>query len=243
MITPVKEILKMASDANTSVIAFNCVDYNQIYSVIHAAEKVNKPVLCMLYPEHAELNNWCTPESFAAAVQSVAAEVKTPVGLHLDHCQDFNYIIRAIKAGFSCVMYDGSMLPLEENIANTKRVADVAHAFGVAVEAELGHVGLQQLSQTRATWTFIHSRTLQLTLLQEVHVMHLQLQSEAPTVFTNRLLTLTSTGSVRSMLQQTLLWYSTAVAVSRMTSWIRRSHTVSINSTLVRNSSSSTMTH
>ena len=141
MITPVKEILKMASDANTSVIAFNCVDYNQIYSVIHAAEKVNKPVLCMLYPEHAELNNWCTPESFAAAVQSVADEVKTPVGLHLDHCQDFNYIIRAIRAGFSCVMYDGSMLPLEENIANTKRVADVAHAFGVAVEAELGHVG------------------------------------------------------------------------------------------------------
>ena len=96
MITPVKEILKMASDANTSVIAFNCVDYNQIYSVIHAAEKVNKPVLCMLYPEHAELNNWCTPESFAAAVQSVAAEVKTPVGINLDHCQDLNYIIRAI---------------------------------------------------------------------------------------------------------------------------------------------------
>lgn len=142
MIAPVKEILKMASDANTSVIAFNCVDYNQIYSVIHAAEQVNKPVLCMLYPEHATLNNWCTPEGFAATVQSAAAEVKTPVGLHLDHCQDFNYIIRAIKAGFSCVMYDGSMLPLEENIANTKRVSDVAHAFGVAVEAELGHVGI-----------------------------------------------------------------------------------------------------
>lgn len=141
MITPVKEILKMASDANTSVIAFNCIDYNMIYSVIHAAEKVNKPVLCMLYPEHHTLNNWANPETFAAAVKSVAAEVKTPVGLHLDHCQDFNYILRSIKAGFSCVMYDGSMLPLEENVANTKKVTEVAHAFDVAVEAELGHVG------------------------------------------------------------------------------------------------------
>lgn len=140
-LTPVKEILKMASDANTSVIAFNCVDYNQIYAVITAAEKVNKPVLCMLYPEHAQLNNWTNPETFAAAVKSLAAEVKVPVGLHLDHCQDFNYAMRAVKAGFSCVMYDGSMLSLEENIANTKRVADAAHAFGVAVEAELGHVG------------------------------------------------------------------------------------------------------
>lgn len=141
MITPVKEILKMASDANTSVIAFNCIDYNMIYSVIHAAEKVNKPVLCMLYPEHHTLNNWANPETFAAAVKSVAAEVKTPVGLHLDHCQDFNYILRSIKAGFSCVMYDGSMLPLEENVANTKKVTEIAHAFDVAVEAELGHVG------------------------------------------------------------------------------------------------------
>ncbi|MDO4521703.1 MAG: class II fructose-bisphosphate aldolase [Eubacteriales bacterium] len=140
-LVPVKEILKMASDANTSVIAFNCIDYNMIDSVVHAAEKVNKPVLCMLYPEHAELNNWCNPETFAAAVKSVAEEVSVPVGLHLDHCQDINYIIRAIKAGFSCVMYDGSMLPLEENIANTKRVTEIAHAFNVAVEGELGHVG------------------------------------------------------------------------------------------------------
>ena len=140
-LTPVKEILKMASDANTSVIAFNCVDYNMIYSVVQAAEKVNKPVICMLYPEHCTLNNWCTPETFYGACASAAANVKVPVGVHLDHCQDLSYIIRAIKAGFSSVMYDGSMLPLEENIANTKKVTEVAHAFGVAVEGELGHVG------------------------------------------------------------------------------------------------------
>ena len=141
-LVPVKEILQMADKANTSVIAFNCIDYNTIYSVVKAGEKAGKPVLCMLYPEHHTLNNWINPEAFATAVASVAAETSTPVGIHLDHCYDFAYICRAIKAGFSCVMYDGSMLPLEENVANTRKVADVAHAFGACVEAELGHVGM-----------------------------------------------------------------------------------------------------
>ena len=141
-LVPVKDILQMAVDKNTSVIAFNCIDYNTIYSVCHAAENVNKPVMVLLYPEHHTLNRWIDPEGFAAAVKDVAATVKTPVAMHLDHCYDFNYIIRAIRAGFSCVMYDGSMLPVEENIANTRKVVDVANAFGVAVEAELGHVGM-----------------------------------------------------------------------------------------------------
>ena len=145
-LVPVKDILKMASDANTSVIAFNCVDYNTIYSVCHAAENVGKPVLVMLYPEHHTLNRWVDPEGYAAMVKDVAATTRTPVGMHLDHCYDFDYIVRAIRAGFSCVMYDGSTLPFEENIANTRKVVDVAHAFGVAVEAELGHVGMAKAS-------------------------------------------------------------------------------------------------
>lgn len=141
MLTPVKEILQMADQSNTSVIGFNCIDYNQIYAIAHAAEEVKKPVICMLYPEQTMQKNMTSPEIFAEIVRNVAKEVKVPVGLHMDHCQDFNYIMRALKAGFSCVMYDGSMLPIEENIANTKKAADAAHAVGAAVEAELGHVG------------------------------------------------------------------------------------------------------
>lgn len=142
MLIPVKEILQMSNQANTSVIGFNCIDYNQIYAIAHAAEEVKKPVICMLYPEQTMQKNMTTPEIFAEIVKNVAREVSVPVGLHMDHCQDFAYIMRALKAGFSCVMYDGSTLPLEENIANTRKVADAAHAVGAAVEAELGHVGL-----------------------------------------------------------------------------------------------------
>ncbi len=141
MLAPVKEILQIAEASNTAVIGFNCIDYNQIYAIASAAQRAKKPVLCMLYPEHAQLNNMTSPELFAETVKYIAAKVNVPIGLHMDHCQDFNYIVRALKAGFSSVMYDGSMLSLEDNTANTKKVAQVAHAMGAIVEAELGHVG------------------------------------------------------------------------------------------------------
>lgn len=64
-----------------------------------------------------------------------------PVGIHLDHCSDFDYIVAAMRCGFDSVMYDGSMLPVEENIKNTAEIVKVAKAFGADVEAELGRVG------------------------------------------------------------------------------------------------------
>lgn len=137
----VNEILKMADRAKTSAIAFNCVDYTMIKSVISVAEELNKPTIIMLYPEHARDKHWISPAVFAETVKSEAEKVKVPVGLHLDHCSDFDYIIAAIKAGFQSVMYDGSMLPVEENIVNTREVAKAAHAMGADVEAELGRVG------------------------------------------------------------------------------------------------------
>lgn len=135
------DIIKMADKANTSVIAFNCADYNMVHSVAVAAEKTKTPVICMLHPDHHRIERWITPEAFAKIVKYEASCVDVPIAMHLDHCSDYAYIIRALQAGFSSVMYDGSMLPFEENIANTKHMADIAHAMGAAVEAELGHVG------------------------------------------------------------------------------------------------------
>jgi len=137
----VSEVLQLAIKANTSVMAFNCLDYNTVRSVITVAEELNKPVICMLYPEHVIRYNWINLEGFVSMVKTEAEKVKTPVAVHLDHCSDFSFIMQAIKAGFLSVMYDGSLLPLEENIKNTREVARIAHAFGAEVEAELGHVG------------------------------------------------------------------------------------------------------
>ena len=66
---------------------------------------------------------------------------RVPVGLHLDHATDDALIDAALAAGFTSVMFDGSTLPLEENIARTQAVVARAHACGVTVEAELGLIG------------------------------------------------------------------------------------------------------
>lgn len=137
----VSTILKMADEANTTAIAFNCTDYNTIVSVVKVAEELSKPVICMLYPEHAYLKHWTTPKIFVETVRDVAKNVKVPVGIHLDHCSDFDYIVAAMRCGFDSIMYDGSMLPVEENIKNTAEIVKVAKAFGADVEAELGRVG------------------------------------------------------------------------------------------------------
>lgn len=140
-IEKVSTILKMADEANTTAIAFNCTDYNTIVSVVKVAEELSKPVICMLYPEHAYLKHWTTPKIFVETVRDVAKNVKVPVGIHLDHCSDFDYIVAAMRCGFDSIMYDGSMLPFEENIKNTAEIVKVAKAFGADVEAELGRVG------------------------------------------------------------------------------------------------------
>lgn len=137
----VSDVLKMADEAHTSAIAFNCVDFNTVHSVVTVAEELNKPVIIMLYPGHCVDNHWSTPASFVPMAIAEAKSVKVPVAVHMDHCSDFQYIKDAIDAGFNSVMYDGSMLSPEENLRNTREVVEYAHAHGAEVEAELGCVG------------------------------------------------------------------------------------------------------
>ena len=101
----VSEILKMADKANTSVIAFNSSDYNMIHSVFTIAEELNKPALVMLDPRHAVLWGWGNPEIYAQIAIEEARKVKVPVSFHLDHCMDFDLIMRCIKAGFNLKGY------------------------------------------------------------------------------------------------------------------------------------------
>lgn len=135
----VSTLLKEAENANTSILAFNCIDYNMIWSLIHVAEKLNKPVIAMLYSDHS---NFMSPAAFASAVKDLAKSVKVSIGLHLDHSNRIESTLSAIKAGFTSVMFDGSQLPYEENIRLTAKVTETAHIWGVDVEGEIGHVGV-----------------------------------------------------------------------------------------------------
>ena len=134
----IRDMLAEAQKQNTSVIAFDACDYNTIAACIKGAEMAEKPVIIMLYPTMSGLFSF---GAFAATVKDLAKNAAVPVGLHLDHCSDFSVIAAAIRDGFTSVMADGSALPLEENIAFTKSVVDLAKIFDVDVEGEIGHVG------------------------------------------------------------------------------------------------------
>ena len=67
-----------------------------------------------------------------------AKRTKVPVCVHLDHCETLDYMEKALEIGFTGVMYDGSALPYEENLANTKIAVAIAKKYNCGVEAELG---------------------------------------------------------------------------------------------------------
>lgn len=141
MYTKVRDLLAMGKEYNACILAFDCADVNMIRSVCMGAEKAKKPVIIMLHPSPT-YKNILPFGVFAQTTKYFADRVSVPVGLHLDHCGDFDEILTAIHEGFDSVMVDGSLLPLDENIAFTKKVVEVARNFGVDVGGELGHVGV-----------------------------------------------------------------------------------------------------
>ena len=142
MYEQVPNILKLAEECNTSVIAFICMDYVMARSVVYAAEATNTPALVMLFPEHVTVQKTTGLRGYAEMVKELAEEVKVPIGLHLDHDYSLEAVTRAMDAGFQSVMLDGSAHSLEENIRLTRQTVQAAHGRGAVVEGEIGHVGV-----------------------------------------------------------------------------------------------------
>lgn len=132
-----KEILDRAKEEQYAVPAFDTLDHVSAEAVISAAESANSPVI-MMVPEVAL--PMINVESFFEDLVKMANRAKIPVALELDHGKSYDVLVKAIRSGFTGVMFDGSELPFEENVAMTKKIVEVAHAAGVSVEAEIGHV-------------------------------------------------------------------------------------------------------
>ena len=132
---------KMLSDAQKggyAVGAFNVENMEMAKAVIAAAEEMRSPVMLQTTPSTVKYGSL---ETFAAIVKAEASKTDIPVCLHLDHGNSFELAVQAMKAGYTSVMIDGSHETFEENVALTKKVVEVANAYGVPVEAELGKVG------------------------------------------------------------------------------------------------------
>lgn len=132
---------KMLSDAQKggyAVGAFNVENMEMVKAVIAAAEEMRSPVMLQTTPSTVKYG---TLETFAGIVKAEAEKSEIPICLHLDHGSSFELAVQAMKVGYTSVMIDGSHESFEENIAITKKVVDVAKAYGIPVEAELGKVG------------------------------------------------------------------------------------------------------
>ena len=133
-----EKMLLDAQKGGYAVGAFNVENMEMVKAVLAAAEELKAPVMLQTTPSTIKYG---TVETYAAIVKAEAEKVSVPVCLHLDHGSSFDLAVKAMKAGYTSVMIDGSHEDFENNIAVTKRVVDVAKAFGVPVEAELGIVG------------------------------------------------------------------------------------------------------
>lgn len=131
---------KMLSDAKSkkyAIGAFNVTSLESLQGILDAAVESKSPVIMNIAEVHFK---YVDMEAMAPMIQRAAQLAPVPVALHLDHGLSLATIVRAVRCGFTSVMYDGSEYPLEENIRRTKQIVDICHSVGVTVEAELGQV-------------------------------------------------------------------------------------------------------
>ncbi len=133
-----KKMLEDAQKGNYAVGAFNAENMEMIKAIIQAAEELRAPVMIQTTPSTVKYG---TLETFFGMVSAEAGKATVPVCLHLDHGSSFELAMQAMQAGYTSVMIDGSHEDFEGNVAVSKKVADVANALGIPVEAELGKVG------------------------------------------------------------------------------------------------------
>ena len=128
--------LAKARGANKAIAAFNVYNLEGAKAVVEAAEEAKAPVMLQVHPSSLDFGG----TALLHMLYSFKRSAKVPVYLHLDHASEEEHVLLALNNGVDSVMVDGSALPIEENIAWTKKMAVLAHAFGCVVEAELGRL-------------------------------------------------------------------------------------------------------
>lgn len=143
MLVPMNVILEHARVNRYGVGSFDVPNLETATAVLEAAQEHQSPVIIAIPGSVIGLQQF---EVFVSAIRMLAEPMDIPVAMVLDHGRDYDYCVRSIRAGTTAVMFDGSDLPFEENMRITKDIVKVAHALGVSVEAEVGHVGSDDLT-------------------------------------------------------------------------------------------------
>ncbi|MCL2464801.1 MAG: class II fructose-bisphosphate aldolase [Micrococcales bacterium] len=133
------DLVRRARSQGRGIGAFNVILLEHAEGVVAGAERASLPVILQLSQNCVAYHGAFEP--IGLATLSVACHAAVPVVVHLDHAEDVALVHEAVAAGVRSVMYDGSRLPYDENVATTRDVAAYCHTRGVVVEAELGEVG------------------------------------------------------------------------------------------------------
>ncbi len=137
MLMNMRDVLAVAHANHFAVPAFNMSNNMLLRGVIEASEEADSPVIFAIHPDELAF----VRPAFIKAVIEEAHKTRIPVCIHLDHGSTIKQIMEAIQCGFTSVMIDASTRPLEENIAISKEVVELAHFINVSVEGELGTIG------------------------------------------------------------------------------------------------------
>lgn len=148
MLVNLNAVLADAQKNHYAVGLFNTTDTDMLEAVIAAAEECRSPVIIgtaeVLLP-NGEL------KLIAPSIIAAAKRATVPVVVHYDHGLTFARCMEALQLGFSSIMFDGSAGAYDKNIADTREIVKIAHAFGATVEGEIGHVGEASTEDNDAT--------------------------------------------------------------------------------------------
>lgn len=141
MLVTMNDVMKIAEEKQIAIGSFNTPNLESLRAVIDAAEELDLPVIIQFAQCH---ESWTPLEMIGPIMVDAAKKSKVPVCAHLDHGETLEYLQKALDIGFTGIMYDGSTLSYEENLANTKKAVEMAARTGASVEAELGSMGRRE---------------------------------------------------------------------------------------------------
>lgn len=141
MLVTTKDMLAKAHEGGYAIPSPDFVDSNSVRAYAQVAGELHAPLILSFAEVHLE---HLSVEEAALLGKFYAERIDAPIALHLDHGVTMPVIEEAIKRGFTSVMIDASKEELAFNIQRTKEVCELAHAHGVTVEAEIGHVGTEE---------------------------------------------------------------------------------------------------
>ena len=137
MLVNLNDLLPDAAKSSGAIACVNVFGFEDALAIISAAEELDHPVILATNKDMVDMLG---VECLAGMLLPLIHRSPARIVLHLDHCYEESIVYRAMHAGYSSVMFDGSQLPLVENILRTKNVVEVAKALGVTVEGEIGSV-------------------------------------------------------------------------------------------------------